>query len=785
MSSKDFEAGMAADAKIQSEKYDQLGEKVEHTKKEIGEKLEDLHQDIGAIYGEIEYQDQLRQLGLSDDGDISRLEENERQFLISALYQLAETDSKTHDLQQSYLAAIAGLLGVWDTQPVVLENVEKITDLGTQKCLLTIVLEYIYLKNNGWALTEEERNFIDHFQVNAKTRKSIEAKVERTAGAIGLIGLSKKYDRPNNIGSSASNDVQPDTEGETQAVSLPEDGGSSDRYTKLKHIIGGRLYSIFPSEQTAQKQKTQEKRSLQFKEKYAPSVVDKTIIGVAETVTQKFLFTTSGMYFIDFLKKDPVFLRYSKIDVDRTQINLSAKNGRPESLVLVTEDEQEKVIINSPGVNYSELSELFTDLKAISTAERDTAITVSEMPRDAKVVYSQVLIQFCQERLYSMIDALRLIYILDPNLVKDMLTYSQAEHNRSEILDQLSRFKSLVPYPSEEAAASDLICSLVKLVQFSTGNCRSITAAEREYISCISQVLEMNRELLDGMIQVYQIHYRILKSDITKKEISSLIETPVTIAASLAGGILGFMAVDAIVDIINSYANKQERAELYQEVEQSYTGLLSVLDAEPDEKLRKKLRGELIQSATRSGINIPKNTVGSNRAATPGSTNTFKEKALPTLSSDGMAIETIVKKYIYSMTDKWDIYIREDFPENMKKLDFALKMYARTVKEEEVIAFIDTTLLDDGGAGLMFSETGVAFGGMRKHVFMKYSEIKSIKKNSGLFRNLEFAGHFSAMDEPDKKQTLTESLNHDAIKLCIEEIQAYIRNSTIRHYTSL
>lgn len=152
-------------------------------------------------------------------------------------------------------------------------------------------------------------------------------------------------------------------------------------------------------------------------------------------------------------------------------------------------------------------------------------------------------------------------------------------------------------------------------------------------------------------------------------------------------------------------------------------------------------------------------------------------------------IERIVGKYIkYITTSSFSEYITTssssnvylvnefhygDYEKNNNRLMKALSKYALKVRKDEVIGFIDTSILNNGGDGLLFSKYGIAFDCAFEKIFIRYDEIRSMSiKKAFLFgKELVFYGHFSERKDNSTNPSIQDiNFNLYRLKDCLKEI---------------
>lgn len=141
-----------------------------------------------------------------------------------------------------------------------------------------------------------------------------------------------------------------------------------------------------------------------------------------------------------------------------------------------------------------------------------------------------------------------------------------------------------------------------------------------------------------------------------------------------------------------------------------------------------------------------------------------------------LAISDIIKRHINSIAKSSSAkpYIVSEFDlfdeKNEKRLDKALSKYARKVRKDEVIAFIDTSFFENGGDGILFSKYGISFDWAFEKVYAKYNEISRTRIiNNG--KDLALHGRFSER----KDQAGTPAIKGiyfdlNELKDCLDEI---------------
>lgn len=285
-----------------------------------------------------------------------------------------------------------------------------------------------------------------------------------------------------------------------------------------------------------------------FLESYTPNVVQKTVIGVMSQ--SKVLFTTWGVHCALSLK-EVVHFSYSQVDFSQTTIMRKGK-GTAFGINLYTKNATSELYlpIEQPEV----FLELLQKASKLNAAHRDTEKTIRQMSDEFKLLFSKILLLFCQQNNLDWIEAVRFANDLglSKNGFQTFIDYAYKKHDDYELIHLLSEFKAILPYPNEERIACSLIQDLIGLISFSNGICRDIPYEVKVRINHVADMLSINKDLLDKLIPVAQIPYRTLKKDITMHEIS-------TITKALAEVSSGFVPTSLL---INPLASRSLSADL-------------------------------------------------------------------------------------------------------------------------------------------------------------------------------------------------------------------------------
>lgn len=292
-------------------------------------------------------------------------------------------------------------------------------------------------------------------------------------------------------------------------------------FSALESLIGNR-YKISEDDEKTIKVKNM------FCSKYTPKIAEKAIIGIM--VNPAVLFTTWGIHLIS--NKEEVGISYNSIDFSRTTVTRTDQ-GEPRGtyLRLKGKDVQFYIDVSEP----ENFLELLYRASMLHSAASDTIESIQDMPSEVKFAYGKLLLFFCQNCELDLLETIRFTHDLqmDTEIFKEFTVYAFRKQKDTDLKTLIDDLKSVIPYPNEESITYALIQSMVSLIQFSTGRCRGITVREANYLDEIANMLGLSKEVVDKLIPVAQIPYRILKCDITEKEISMLCQGLVTVAGTI------------------------------------------------------------------------------------------------------------------------------------------------------------------------------------------------------------------------------------------------------------
>ena len=197
MSKKDYRQGMA-DA---MESYVPFGEKQEAAIRHVGDqiketevKVDKLGGKIGDLVDYISDREKAELYKLNTPVDIADLGDAEKRILLAVLYQLSANEESITPEQQNYVRAVQQYLKIYNPQTIIdLDAVENIEDTSAQRAVLQASLEFFYLGSHPKVYTEEQKDFLDNFQVGRKKREEIISHIDAIVEVVGLRGLAEKY----------------------------------------------------------------------------------------------------------------------------------------------------------------------------------------------------------------------------------------------------------------------------------------------------------------------------------------------------------------------------------------------------------------------------------------------------------------------------------------------------------------------------------------------------------------------------------------------------------------
>ena len=216
MSRKSFEAGMEAGAKPFEEKFQKQADAFDKTADRLDGKLDDIKSVTDTLVDDGLARERKEVFGLNTLFDINNMEDTEKILVVSLLYSLAQR-FEANDYQRSYIRSVQKYLGLKNIQPAdTLTGVENVKDTDSQKAILQVMMEYLFLDGFSFDFLDEEEyeELFDSFNVNRKGFREVENAIENIYQAVGAEGLAEKY---------GNNDAEADeSESEGKEKELPK-----------------------------------------------------------------------------------------------------------------------------------------------------------------------------------------------------------------------------------------------------------------------------------------------------------------------------------------------------------------------------------------------------------------------------------------------------------------------------------------------------------------------------------------------------------------------------------
>lgn len=195
MGNKSFTAGMEAGAKPSEEKFQKQADAFDKTADRLDSKLDDIKGVTDTLVDDGLARERKEVFGLNTLFDINSMEGTEKILTVSLLYALAQR-FEANDYQKSYIRSVQKYLGLKNVQPAdTLTGVESVKDIDSQKAILQVVMEYLFLDGFSFDFLDEEdyEELFDSFNVNRKGFREVEAAINNIYQAVGAEGLTEKY----------------------------------------------------------------------------------------------------------------------------------------------------------------------------------------------------------------------------------------------------------------------------------------------------------------------------------------------------------------------------------------------------------------------------------------------------------------------------------------------------------------------------------------------------------------------------------------------------------------
>lgn len=187
--------------KKQEEAIKKLREEVQSGNKKIEDMLNEIGEDINGVYDYLTDQEKATLYHLCTPKDIKELDEAERRLLVAVLYQLANDEGGWNltDYQKKYVRSVQKYLEITNPQTEIdLSAIENIDSIDSQKVILQVVLEFMYLQDTD-EISDPQEEFLGYFSLNKKQAEPIEQYVAKLYNTVGAEGICEKYGFVENV----------------------------------------------------------------------------------------------------------------------------------------------------------------------------------------------------------------------------------------------------------------------------------------------------------------------------------------------------------------------------------------------------------------------------------------------------------------------------------------------------------------------------------------------------------------------------------------------------------
>lgn len=181
--------------KKQEEAIKKLREEVKSGNKKLEDMLNEIGENINGVYDYLTDREKAALYHLCTPKDIKELDESERRLLVAVLYQLANDEGgwDLTDYQKKYVRSVQKYLEITNPQTEIdLSAIENIDSIESQKVILQVVLEFMYLQDSD-EISDQQEDFLGYFSLNKKQAEQIEQYVAKLYNTVGAEGICEKY----------------------------------------------------------------------------------------------------------------------------------------------------------------------------------------------------------------------------------------------------------------------------------------------------------------------------------------------------------------------------------------------------------------------------------------------------------------------------------------------------------------------------------------------------------------------------------------------------------------
>lgn len=196
MSTKDFKQGMEAGAKPFNEKFNQVSEAVNKVGEKINDKIDSLNSVMDVVIDDLNSIRKKEVYDLNTKFDIKEdLDDAEKELLAALVIGISIGSSENNRYQQKFVRSVNSYIGINTPQVGVdVSSIENIENLSSQKAILQVIMEYLFLEYRNFEFLEDyEENLFEYFNVNKKGVNEIKECIKVIYNATGLEGIAEKY----------------------------------------------------------------------------------------------------------------------------------------------------------------------------------------------------------------------------------------------------------------------------------------------------------------------------------------------------------------------------------------------------------------------------------------------------------------------------------------------------------------------------------------------------------------------------------------------------------------
>ena len=484
------------------------------------------------------------------------------------------------------------------------------------------------------------RDALDHLAIAEVTKRNIKKAVMRQAASFGIQYFSDEKYKPVTLdlnGVEFKDYCEESKNPQIDQAIIPdsEKSETDDSFGEITELINskygldaistsanlpGKLFqTVFKGKGSSDEGAGKELQKICgqiYDEKHPCTIAPKTIVGAMKSTPV--IFTTAGIHCNLGPNRRPMpqFISYKNIDFSRTSI-MRDNSGNPSGVHLYSKDD--RIVAYLPMNDPDTFISVLLEASKMQTATQDVLLPMNQMSLELKLAYSKIMILFCQEFDLDWVEALRLAN--DLSISKEdfslLFDYTQNIHTDADLQKQIIKLTDVSPYPNEENIATSLIEALISLIQFSTKRCREITIAERTFISRIGKMLGVNDGMIQSLIPVAQLPYRLLRKDVKADEAKGITQALTsagalslgTVAAFGLGSLAGSLVFNATSGLIRHQKEEKDRKAM-EEASRKQLAVLkgsyhSLIKIARDLPISDELSPMILKAAVRTSPSIP------------------------------------------------------------------------------------------------------------------------------------------------------------------------------------